>query len=101
MMKKIRHALTDFLGGLNPRQLIRKWTRKMDRTLSKIHYENIAGRRGVKSPFVMVLATLASIVAVGIALGSFFSLILSLLTVYFIFTKLFGIHINLDDIVVV
>jgi hypothetical protein len=57
--------------------------------------------RGLFAPVVMVLAVLWAIVTAGLAVGSFFTLFLSLLILYFIITRVFGIQLNLDDVVVV
>ena len=100
-MKHIKNILVDWVSGIHPRQLLKFWTRKMDRALSKIRYESSTKTRGGFAPVLLVVAALWSLGAIGVAIGSFLSLILSLLTLYFIFTKLFGIQLNLDEIVVV
>lgn len=53
------------------------------------------------SPVIAVVAVIIAVISMGIAIGSFFSLFSSLLVLYFILTRVFGIRLDTGDIVVV
>lgn len=50
------------------------------------------------SPVVAIVALIMTIVLIGVALTSFMSLFISLLVLYFIITKIFGIELAAPDV---
>ncbi|EKD42607.1 MAG: hypothetical protein ACD_73C00085G0003 [uncultured bacterium] len=50
------------------------------------------------SPIIAIIALITAIFMVGIAIGSFFMLFSSLLILYFILTKVFGIQLDTGDV---
>lgn len=75
------------------------WIRKVEEGLTSFTPLYISRRNSFFSPLVALVALIASIVLLGIAIGSFFSLFSSLLVLYFILTKVFGIRLDMADIV--
>lgn len=50
------------------------------------------------SPLIAIVAIISVIFLAGIAIASFFMLFTSLLVLYFILTKIFGIHLDAGDV---
>ncbi len=75
------------------------WIRKVEEHLVYFTPPYISHQNSLFSPLVALVALIASIVLLGIAIGSFFALFSSLLVLYFILTKVFGIRLDLGDVV--
>lgn len=57
--------------------------------------------QGLLAPLVFIIALLWVIVTIGLAFGSLLVFFCSLLVLYFVFTKIFGVKLNWDEVVVV
>lgn len=99
-MKSLKNILADLSRHLDPREFLKIFSRKVERALSSIRREHTPKKRGA-STTIAIIATLFGIVMTGVGLVSFISLIISLLCLYFIFSKIFGIRFDLDDVVIV
>ncbi|OGQ08420.1 MAG: hypothetical protein A3G32_10040 [Deltaproteobacteria bacterium RIFCSPLOWO2_12_FULL_40_28] len=92
--------IKDFL----PRFMLRQWEqwfKKMEGALVYFTPSYVAKNNHWFSPLIAVVALIMVVVLVGIAVGSFFSLFASLLVLYFILTKIFGIRLETGDIFVI
>lgn len=77
------------------------WFKKVEESLVYFTPTYVSKDKGLFSPIIALIALITSIILVGIAVGSFFSLFISLLVLYFILTKIFGISLNPGDVFVV
>ena len=75
-----------------------KWSKNIEQTIVNYKPRSILRERKLFAPMIFVIASLITIVSMGIALGSLLSLFCSLLILYFVFSKIFGIIPSLDEI---
>lgn len=75
-----------------------KWFKKVDEALVYFTPAYVSKENSLFSPLIAVVALIAAIFLFGLAIGSFFTLFSSLLILYFILTRVFGIHLNPGDI---
>ncbi len=71
------------------------WSRKFEEALISFTPSYISKRNTFFSPLIALVALIASIFLLGLAVGSFFTLFTSLLVLYFILTKIFGIRLDM------
>ena len=74
------------------------WFKKMEAALVSFTPAYITKNRSLFAPLIALVAVVMAIVLLGIAVGSFFSLFASLLVLYFILTKVFGIRLDMGDV---
>lgn len=101
MTRRFNKILGDLFGGFSAQDLFQSFSERLDQALAAFRPVFLRRDNGFLSPVILILAVLWAIVTTGVAIGSFFTLFLSLLILYFIVTRVFGIHLNLDDVVVV
>lgn len=77
------------------------WFKKVENSLIYFTPAYVSKTNTFFSPLVAVIAIIMTIVMLGTALGSFFVLFTSLLVLYFILTKIFGINLEAGDVFVV
>lgn len=77
------------------------WFKKMEGTLVYFAPSYVSKNNNLFSPVIAVVALITAVVLLGIAMGSFFTLFASLLVLYFILTKIFGLHLDAGDVFVV
>lgn len=90
---KWKNLVPEFLG--------RYWaicSKKLEGTLAQFTPSYITKNNNIFSPIIAVVALLALVFFAGLALGSFVTLFSSLLILYFVLTKVFGIHIDQGDV---
>ena len=90
--------LKDLLPGFIAKQW-EKWFNKVEAALIYFTPTYVPQDNSLFSPLVAVVALIASIFLLGLAIGSFFTLFTSLLVLYFILTKVFGIRFDMMDVV--
>lgn len=78
-----------------------QWFQKIEGALVAFKPHYIAKNNNLFSPLIALIAVIWSIFLVGIAIGSFSTLFASLLVLYFILTKIFGISLETGDVFVV
>ncbi len=93
-------TLRDFIPKFITKQWD-QWTKKLEEGLIQFAPSYIPRKNTFFSPLIAVVALIMAIVLVGLAFGSFFTLFTSLLVLYFILTKIFGLRLDLADVVVV
>ena len=93
-------TLLDFIPKFISKQW-NQWTKKLEESLVHFTPSYIPKQNSFFSPLVAVVAVIVTIVLLGLAFGSFFTLFTSLLVLYFILTKVFGVRLDLADVVVV
>lgn len=93
---KWRSLLPDFIG-----KTWEHWFKKMEMALVSFTPPYISRNNNLFAPLIALVAIIMAIVLVGVAVGSFFSLFASMLVLYFILTKVFGIRLDLGDVFVV
>ena len=71
------------------------WFGKLEDALISFTPPYISKQNSFFSPLVALIALVASIFLLGLAVGSFFTLFTSLLVLYFILTKVFGIRLDM------
>ncbi len=89
--------LKDYL----PQFITKHWDqlfKKVEGALTYFTPSYISKNNTFFSPLVAVVALILVILLTGIAIGSFFMLFSSLLVLYFILTKIFGIHLEQGDV---
>ena len=74
------------------------WFKKVETALVSFTPAYITKNRSLFAPLIAVIAIVMAIILLGIAVGSFFSLFASLLVLYFILTKVFGIRLDIGDV---
>jgi hypothetical protein len=67
------------------------WRRKLEVQLMAFSGVPHSKLKGQANPIVILVAVLWSIVTIGVSLGSFFTLFASLLLLYFLLTRIFGL----------
>ncbi|MBX7147998.1 hypothetical protein K1X76_02840 [bacterium] len=77
------------------------WFKKMENALVYFTPTYVTKNDSLFSPLVAVVALILAVFLVGVAIGSFFTLFASLLVLYFILSKIFGIRLDAGDIFVV
>lgn len=77
------------------------WLGRVDVALAPFAPAYISKKPTFFSPIVALVALIFSIYLIGVAIGSFFTLFTSLLVLYFILTKIFGIQLEAGDVFVV
>lgn len=78
------------------------WTQKFEAALVSFTPPYISKQNKFFSPLIALVALIAAIFLLGLAVGSFFTLFTSLLVLYFILTKVFGIRLDMmGDVVAV
>lgn len=92
--------LIDFLPDFVLNQW-KTWFKRVESALVQFTPPYISKNNSLFSPLVALIALIASIFMIGIAIGSFFTLFSSLLVLYFILTKVFGIHLDTGDVFVI
>lgn len=92
--------ITDFLPDFFVSQW-KHWFKKVEGALVYFTPPYISKNDSLFSPLIAVVAIITAIFMIGIAMGSFFTLFTSLLVLYFILTKVFGIHLDAGDVFVV
>ncbi|HBF12129.1 MAG TPA: hypothetical protein DDW49_01860 [Deltaproteobacteria bacterium] len=78
-----------------------KWFQKAEGSLIYFSPSYISKKNNLFSPLIAIIAIISSIVLIGVAIGSCFTLLASLLVLYFILTKIFGIRLDMGDTFVV
>lgn len=101
MTRRLKKILGDLFSGFSVQDLFQSFSERLEQALTVFRPMFLKRDNGLLSPVILILAVLWAIVTMGVAIGSFFSLFFSLLILYFIVTRVFGIHLNLDDVVVV
>lgn len=91
---------TDFIGEYVSKQWS-TWAKRIEAALVSFTPPYISRHNSFFSPLVALIALITAIVLVGLAIGSFFVLFSSLLILYFILTKVFGIRLDFGDVLVV
>ena len=91
---------TDFISEYVSKQWS-TWARRIEATLVSFTPPYISRHNNFFSPLVALVALITAIVLVGLAIGSFFVLFSSLLILYFILTKVFGVRLDFGDVLVV
>lgn len=89
---------------LLPNFIIKQWDqifKKIEVALVQFTPAYIKKNNSLFSPIIALIALVNCIILAGIAIGSFFTLLASLLVLYFILTKVFGIQFDQGDIFVV
>jgi|APSaa5957512535_1039671.scaffolds.fasta_scaffold70207_3 hypothetical protein len=76
-----------------------KWSKNIEQTIVNYKPRSILRERKLFAPMIFVIASLITIVSMGIALGSLLSLFCSLLILYFVFSKIFGIRLDIGDVI--
>lgn len=74
------------------------WFKKVETALVSFTPAYITRNKSLFAPVIALIAIIMAIVLLGIAVGSFFSLFASLLVLYFIITKVFGIRLDIGDV---
>lgn len=77
------------------------WLRQLEATLSPFRSQSLRAEKRLFAPVVFVVAVLWTILTAGFAVGAMVTLFCSLLVLYFIFTQVFGIDLQMIDAVVV
>lgn len=77
------------------------WSKTVETAIQPFHGQTLKKEQGLFAPIIFIVAVLWTILTVGIAIGSLFTLFGSLLVLYFIITRIFGIDVNLSEVVVV
>ena len=77
------------------------WAKKTENALLQFRQETIKKDNKLFSPVIFVLAAIMAIISGAVALGSLISMFCSLLVLYFILSQIFGLNLNLADVVVV
>ncbi|MBI4411925.1 MAG: hypothetical protein HY541_05525 [Deltaproteobacteria bacterium] len=75
------------------------WFKKVEGALVFFTPAYVSKKNHFFSPLVALIAIIWAIFLLGIAIGSFVMFFVSLLVLYFIVTKVFGIRIDLGDVV--
>jgi hypothetical protein len=78
-----------------------KWFYKVENALVLFQPTYISKQKDYFSPIVMVVALISIIFCIGIAITSFFLLFTSLLVLYFILSRVFGLDLSKEPIIVV
>jgi hypothetical protein len=84
-----------------PDFLTKQWDglfRKAENAMVYFSPAYVSKTNGLFSPLIAVIALIMVIILSGIAIASFFLLFSSLLTLYFILTKVFGIHLDTGEV---
>ena len=90
--------LKDFIPNFVTKQW-NKWFNKVEEALVYFTPTYFPKENTLFSPIVAVVGLIAAIFLMGLAIGSFFTLFTSLLVLYFILTKVFGIRFDMMDVV--
>lgn len=103
MVRKLKTLLENFFLQISHRKYpFYKWYKNFERSQNQIaNFNPLQKNTSLLKPFIFAAALLSTILASGIAIGSFFALFFSLLFLYFILTKVFGIQLNFDDVVII
>lgn len=88
----------DFITTLVTRHW-NNWFKKVERTLTLFTSPYVPQENHYFSPVKTLLAVITSIILLAVAIGSFCSVVISLIVIYFILTRFFGI--DFDDVYVV
>ena len=75
------------------------WFRKVENALVYFTPKYVAKKNTFFSPVIAVVALILAILFLGLAIGAFFVFFSSLLVLYFIITKVFGIQLDLNEVV--
>ncbi|MBI2339156.1 MAG: hypothetical protein HYU99_02155 [Deltaproteobacteria bacterium] len=75
------------------------WFKKVEGALVYFIPPYVSRKNTFFSPLIALVALIWAIFLLGIAIGSFFMFFASLLVLYFIVTKVFGVRIDLGDVV--
>lgn len=75
------------------------WVSKVEGSLVTFVPSYVSKENTLFSPLISLVALITAILVTGLAIGSFFTLFTSLLVLYFIMTKIFGIDLELGDVV--
>lgn len=78
-----------------------KWAKKVEDALVVFTPAYVSKNNNFFSPLVALIALITSVFLIGTIIGSFFTLLSSLLVLYFILTRVFGIRLDLGDVFVV
>lgn len=90
-------SLRDILPGFITKQWDH-WFKKIETALVSFTPPYLPKNSSLFAPLVAVVALIMAIVLVGLSVGSFFVLFSSLLVLYFILTKIFGIRLDMGDV---
>jgi len=92
--------IKDYIPKFLTRQW-KNWSKKVEKALVLFTPDYAKTSNHLFAPVIAVVAVIMTILLIGVAIGSFFSLFSSLLVLYFIFTKIFGIRLDASDVFVV
>jgi len=85
-----------------PNFISNKWDdlfKKVEGALVYFTPAYVSKKNTLFSPIIAITAIIWAIFLLGVAIGSFFMFFASLLVLYFIITKIFGIRLDLGDVV--
>ncbi len=74
--------------------------RDLSRAIDRFKGGSMQKNQGLLAPLIFIIAVLWTIVTIGLAFGSLLTFFCSLLVLYFIFTKIFGVNLDLSDVVI-
>lgn len=98
LVSYLKMTLRDFI----PKFVVNQWdnwAKKIEEGLVYLTPPYISRHNSFFSPLVALVALITAIVLFGVAIGSFVTLFTSLLVLYFILTKVFGIRLDMGDVV--
>lgn len=79
----------------------REWSGTLEKARAKFKPSMFKKDQHLFAPIVFIIALIWTIVMVGLAIGSMVTLFCSLLILYFILSRIFGINMTWEDVVVV
>lgn len=102
MVRKVKTLITDFFTQFSKQKKhFTGWYQSFEQSANTLSQRHILQNHALLKPLIFVGAILTTIVSSGIAIGAFFTLIFSLLFIYFVMTKIFGIELGFHDVVIV